>query len=383
MRQPSAVRTAVVAGRPPRAGVPRSGSTRRALISAPLRTASSATCTRKCWGQVLLSCKRVCCRYCITRISAVEGSPLAIALIALRAWGKLAPPPPKDLGTVRATRPWSCSSLKLLWGKAPLASYRCAVLASSALRRSSRVSKLATSTQRKEGWDVMSMYSVKNVVLDSDTHGLLAQQALHHLQHRLCLGTHQPVRADLDKRHRAVLGNHHHGWLRQFPRTGTGGFADAAALGQCRVARGFVKAVKNAQAPPEGVVRVAGDQQFEAMAGLDLDQALWHLRADRHQRHAPFTQAWVALALVIGQGDVARRAAGKTEENQHRRPVGQQQVEVQFAAFHIEQGERVQRIAHLHIRVGLRFIHQALALADIDLQRRRRPGGHTFGMQLS
>ncbi len=32
-----------------------------------------------------VSCRRVCCRYCITRINAVDGSPLAIALMALRA----------------------------------------------------------------------------------------------------------------------------------------------------------------------------------------------------------------------------------------------------------------------------------------------------------
>ena len=51
MRQPSGVRRAVVAGRPPRAGVPSSGSTRSALIRAPSATASLATRSSKWRGQ--------------------------------------------------------------------------------------------------------------------------------------------------------------------------------------------------------------------------------------------------------------------------------------------------------------------------------------------
>ncbi len=131
--QPSALRVAIVAGRPPRAGEPSSGSTRNELTSAPRVTALRHTASRNPGDQ--RDPGRASCRWIsqvIVRTSAVDGSPLATAARIRRASASVAPPPLAADGTTAAMSPASCSAARFSNGNAPALSSAPAPLANRA-----------------------------------------------------------------------------------------------------------------------------------------------------------------------------------------------------------------------------------------------------------
>ena len=73
--QPPGTRRAVVAGSPPRAGVPSSGSTRSALIRTGRDTDSATTSAYSAAGHVSCRACAACCSSVIAVIRATDGSP--------------------------------------------------------------------------------------------------------------------------------------------------------------------------------------------------------------------------------------------------------------------------------------------------------------------
>lgn len=126
---PSAVRRATVAGRPPRAGVPSSGSTRSALTSAPQRAAPRPSIARAGSGQAVA--RRLAARWvsCMANTSAVEAQASATRPTSCADAASPASAPPSSRRAVSASRPCACSRSRLPNGKLP--SRSCAGAASA------------------------------------------------------------------------------------------------------------------------------------------------------------------------------------------------------------------------------------------------------------
>ena len=135
--QPSAVRRATVAGRPPRAGVPSSGSTRKALISAPDPVALRPSCARSASGQAALRTLAARWVRCIASTSAVEAQPTATLPTTRAVSVRLASAPPSWRRAVSASRPAACRRAKFSNGKLPSRSCAAAACANWATRAGS------------------------------------------------------------------------------------------------------------------------------------------------------------------------------------------------------------------------------------------------------
>ena len=92
--QPPGPRRAVVAGSPPRAGVPSSGSTRSALIRTGRVADSAITSAYSSAGQVSCRACAACWNSVIAVISATDGSPRPSACSTATVWASPAPGPP-------------------------------------------------------------------------------------------------------------------------------------------------------------------------------------------------------------------------------------------------------------------------------------------------
>jgi hypothetical protein len=81
--------------------------------------------------------------------------------------------------------------------------------------------------------------------------------------------------------------------------------------------------------------------------------------------------SWVQLLLVVTQRDVAGGTAREAEEEQYHRPGGEQLRQLDGAAEHLGQRERLDDVADLHERVAVGGRLEQPPLVDVGLQVRR------------
>ena len=120
--QPPGTRRAVVAGRPPRAGVPSSGSTRSALIRTGRALDSATASSYSSAGHVCCRACAACCIRVIALISATDGSPRPSACAMVTVWASPAPGPPWRSEMVAVSSPAACTASIPAAGKAPVRS---------------------------------------------------------------------------------------------------------------------------------------------------------------------------------------------------------------------------------------------------------------------
>ncbi len=105
------------------------------------------------------------------------------------------------------------------------------------------------------------------------------------------------------------------------------------------------------------------------------------MRADGDQRHALGGERRPELPVIIGKGDVAGRAAGEAEEDEHRRPLRDKLVERQRPALGIEQGEAVHPVAHPDRLGRIELRDELPPLLDVPGKLFGIPCAHALGVQ--
>ena len=86
--------------------------------------------------------------------------------------------------------------------------------------------------------------------------------------------------------------------------------------------------------------------KFQPMPLLDIAQLFGNLRADRNQRRTEGLKCGVELPLIIRQGQIASRTAGKTEKDKDGRTVLQKRIKYHRTAADLRERDRINCIAN-------------------------------------
>jgi hypothetical protein len=130
----------------------------------------------------------------------------------------------------------------------------------------------------------------------------------------------------------------------------------------------LVEAVENAEASTEFIMKIGSHQEVESMPLLDGQQFVRNLRAERQQSRPKLAQRRPQGALIIGQGEIARWAAGETKKDHHDRRVRHKLIELEDVSIDARHRERFDDIANLDVPIGVGDVDQQLPLIDVDLQ---------------
>src|SRR6478735_6068786 len=116
---------------------------------------------------------------------------------------------------------------------------------------------------------------------------------------------------------------------------------------------------------------------------LDRAQTFRHLRADRDEGRAMLPKAGLQIALVIGQGEVTRRATFESEEDQHEWSALEQFARFDATTIDLGQVEWLHLVSGLYPLGRVGRVDQRLSLVDVDLQFCRVHRTHSLRVKVA